>query len=281
MAVSDVVVVQVDPDGTVDRRIARHTEVDVADVVTSRQQNRRSGQVAAIEIRSWSQTCPEVEDVVRHDGRASGKTFHHVDARGVGVDLHDEVVGGAESSIGSRRAHGHGHPGHSRFTRVLDTIAVEVEPNRVADAGSADVAEVMVEVRLPSCQRHDRRRIGTTIRVDRRRHASGDVGHVDPVRTSGKTLEQVPPDGPGGLGRQYDVVGRADHAIRAVPRVGDQGAGEPGVDGVASAVEVEPDGVTDRAGAGDAKVLIEMLGSADDPVAEAVEGVRTLERCGS
>lgn len=66
---------------------------------------------------------------------------------GVGVDPHDEVVDSVQDAVGSTGADRDGDAGQAGLTRVQYTILVEVDPDGVADAGGADVAEALVEIR--------------------------------------------------------------------------------------------------------------------------------------
>ena len=124
----------------------------------------------------------------------------------------------------------HGDAGQAGLAGVLNAIAVEVDPESVADVDRRRESEVDREIARTRAERERRRVVA---RGERCTHGVDDRDLVGARRAA----EGVAAGGVGRDGRG-DVVGGADDAVGSAPHDGDVDTDQPGLAEVVDAVAV-------------------------------------------
>ena len=164
---------------------------------------------------------------------ALGKTLEQVCAVHVGEgDTSDEVIAVAEDAIGTRADRFDLDAEYAGFASVLDTVAVEIVPHEVANAGEFLNTEVGVHVVLGRGER-DRNRVSGGSRCSRwdRR--------PDLIVAGWQIRNQIGTGGVGDVGASDNIVcNSVEVAVEAWPDCLDRDAGEAGLATIEGAVAI-------------------------------------------
>ena len=143
-----------------------------------------------------------------------GQRVEQVQAVGVGDRaVQQHVIGSATPAIPTGRQQVHRHASDAILARILHRVAVQVQPDEVADGATGEVTEVRIQVRLPRPQSNGAVRFGDAgAEVDVRRQRG--LVHVHAVVADGQRLEEVQTAGTGDVAIQPHVISGAAVAIR-------------------------------------------------------------------